>query len=100
MSEDATFGGAHGAALRRRPVVETGEMEKTVDEVEGEFVVRRAAEFLGDDTSALGADDDFTEAVAEVEADDIGGTGVIEELLVDRGDGGVVNDGNAEFADM
>ncbi|OHE76553.1 MAG: hypothetical protein A2107_09860 [Verrucomicrobia bacterium GWF2_62_7] len=98
MAKDAALGGAHGAALRRCPVVEAGEMEEAVDEVEGEFGVRTAAELAGDDDGALGADDDFAKTVAEVEADDVGGTGMVEKLLVDRGDGSVVNDGDAEFA--
>jgi len=97
LAEDAALGGAHGAALRRRPVVEAGEMEEAVDEVEGEFGVRTAAELAGDEDGAFGADDDLTETVAEVEADDIGGAGVVEELLVDCRDGVVVNDGDAEF---
>ena len=90
--------GAHGAALGRRVVVEAGEVQEAVDKVEGEFGGGRAAELAGNDDRAFGADDDFAEAVAEVEADDVGRAGVVEELLVDGGDGGVVHEGDAEFA--
>jgi len=93
----AAFRSAHGAALGGRVVVEAGKMEKAVDEVEGEFVVGGSAELAGDSTGALGADDDFTEAIAEIETDDIRRAGVVEELPVDRGDGVIVNDSDAEF---
>ena len=99
MAQDAALGSAHGAPLGGGVVVETGEVEEAVDEVKGEFVGGRAAGLAGDDDGALGADDDFAEAVAEIEADDIGWAGVVEKALIEVGDGRVVHEGDAEFAE-
>jgi len=98
LPKDAAFRRPHGAALGGRVVVVARDVKQAVDEVEGEFGGGRAAKLAGDDDGAFGADNDFTKAVAEVEADDIGGAGVMQKLLVDRGDGGVVHEGDAEFA--
>jgi len=98
LTENSPLGGAHGAALGGRLVVVVGEVEEAVDEVEGEFGGGRAAELAGDDDGAFGADDDLAEAGAEVEGEHVGGAGVVEEALVERGDGGVVHEGDAEVA--
>ncbi len=96
LLKDAPLGRPHNPPLRGGEIVEAGEVEEAVDEVEREFVVGTAAKLAGDDDGALGADDDFSKAVAEVEADDIRRPGVIKELLVDDRNSGVVHEGNAE----
>lgn len=96
-AKHVAFSRPHGTTLGGRVVVETGKMEKSVDEVEGEFVIGGTAELAGYNAGALGADDDFAETIAEIETDDIRRADVVEELPVDRGDGVIVNDGDAEF---
>ena len=99
-AEHAALGVAHGVALGRGAIVETGEVEQAMDEIEGEFVGGRAAEAAGDDDGALGADDDFPKAVAKIKADDIGGADMVEELPVDDGDGDIINESDAEFDEV
>jgi hypothetical protein len=73
-------------------------MEQAVNEVERQFAMGTAAKLPRNDDGALGADDDFTEAFAKVEADDIRRAGVAKKLPVDGCNGGVVHEGDAEFA--
>ena len=46
--------------------------------------------------SGVGADDDL----AMMEGDDIRGSGVVKEVGVDQGDGGVAHDGRFDFGQM
>lgn len=99
-SQHSRLRAAHGAALHGCAVVVAGQMQEAVDEVEGEFGGGRAAELAGDVDGALGTNDEFAEAGGEVEGEHVGRAGVVEEALVQLGDGGVVHEGDAEGVDL
>lgn len=69
-------------------VVVAVEVEEAVDEVEGEFVFEREVPGVCFAAGDVGADDDL----AVRESDDVGGRGIAEELCVDRGHGGIIDD--------
>ncbi len=67
-----------------------GEVEKSVNDVEGEFGRGVMAEFPGSGGGDGGTDENFTIG----EGDDIGGPGDAEEISVDLGHGSRSEDGN------
>lgn len=77
-------------------VVVAVEVEEAVDEVEGAFAERGVTGFCGGTDGGVGADEDF--AVAE--GDDVGGGGVVHELGMDGGDGGIVDEGDFDFLQL
>lgn len=107
MGEESVFAGVHLGVAGVGFVGVTGEVEYAVDDVEGEFGAcgcKCGAAFCGVALGDIGTDDDLgIDAVggvigAEVEGEDIGGSGDAGVLLVERGHGAGTDDGDGKHA--
>lgn len=77
-------------------IIPASEVHEAVDEVETQFLIQGMAmrrPFAG---GGVGTDDDL----AVMEGDDIRGSGVVKEVGVDLGDGGVAHDGRFDLGQM
>lgn len=83
----------HLLALNGGDVVPSCEVEEAVDYVEGDFAVVGVVMGGGLMMGGVETDEDF----AVVKGDDIGGGGILEELAVDVGDAGVVDEADFDF---
>ena len=99
--ENDVFGLAHFLPVGVVAVVEASKVEPSVSDIEGEFAGKGQVEFGGTCAGMVDGDDYFPGGLhfgCGGESDNISGTGVIHELGVDVGDGGVVDKDDGEFA--
>jgi hypothetical protein len=81
------LGPPHPRAIAGRAIVEAAQVQRAVDEVEPQLARRVEPATAGDGRGALDADADLPRRasglVAELEADHVGGRGIVEETPVD-----------------
>ena len=94
--EDTELGGGHFFSGLRGGVVVAGEVEESVDDVEGEFGGGGVVKLGGAGSGNGSADENFSVG----EGDDICRPRDVEEIAVDAGHGASAKDGNVDAVEM
>ncbi len=94
----------HPLGLGGGRVIESDNMQHSVDNIEEQLLTRRPAIFLSDSFRGLPANNHFPLEgmliVAEVEADHIGGVIVVEVLAIDILNRAIVDDGDGKLGSL